>query len=147
MVVPNVRYEPSARGFATIIPDISLLPNFKVYDKRRGVAETPEVTAADKVSAVTTVTRESFVVTETDAAPETSEPTADAPAADDDAETPEASAAGTSETSSLGTQEAARIATLSNVKHRCRNLLIELIVCENISGIVIRILVHNQTAD
>ncbi len=84
-----------------------------------------------KVSAVTTVTRVSFVVTETD----------------DAAETPEASAEGTSETNSLGTQEAARIATLANVKHRCRNLLIELIVCENISGIVIRILVHNQTAD
>ncbi len=113
MVVPNVRYEPSARGFATIIPDISRFPNFKVYDKRRGVA-------------VWTV---------------------DAPETDDAAETPEASVAGTSETSSLGTQEAARIATLANVKHRCRNLLIELIVCENISGIVIRILVHNQTAD
>ncbi len=95
------------------------------------VAATPEVSAADKVSAVTTVTRESFEVAATD----------------DAAETPEASAVGTSETSSLGTQEAARIATLANVKHRCRNLLIELIVCENISGIVIRILVHNQTAD
>ncbi len=53
----------------------------------------------------------------------------------------------TSEMRSFGTQEAARSNTLADVKHRCRNLLIEFIVCEYISGIVFCILVHYQSGD
>lgn len=59
----------------------------------------------------------------------------------------ETSGTATSEMRSFGTQEATRSNTLADVKHRCRNLLIEFIVCEYISGIVFSIFVHYQSTD